>query len=160
MDGLVNHQQPKGYVRWLVTDRLLRAYYNKFNLPISELEVDFGHRDYPLPLFETRQYDRLQGKMLRERSIVFFGDLSLPIHPALSQLLRAQTEYSILSRFLTQAKTALQAEATNLSVVERKSLPSLTDLYTLSETENSHGSDHPILAPALLVILQLGQFIS
>uniref|UniRef100_A0A093VC14 Conidial yellow pigment biosynthesis polyketide synthase n=1 Tax=Talaromyces marneffei PM1 TaxID=1077442 RepID=A0A093VC14_TALMA len=128
MDGLVNHQQPKG--------------------------------DYPLPLFETRQYDRLQGKMLRERSIVFFGDLSLPIHPALSQLLRAQTEYSILSRFLTQAKTALQAEATNLSVVERKSLPSLTDLYTLSETENSHGSDHPILAPALLVILQLGQFIS
>ncbi|EED16360.1 polyketide synthase, putative [Talaromyces stipitatus ATCC 10500] len=98
--------------------------------------------------------------MLRERSIIFFGDLSLSIHPAFSQLLRSQKEHSLLSNFLNQAKSALQAEATNLSVIERKELPSLTDLYSLSESENGNASDHPILSPALLVILQLGQFIS
>lgn len=96
--------------------------------------------------------------MLRERSLLFFGDLSLPIHLEFSQLLRSQKEYSFLARFLNQAKAALQAEATNLSVIERKSLPSFTDLHNLSE--NGDGFNHPILAPALLVILQLGQFIS
>lgn len=98
--------------------------------------------------------------MLRERSLLFFGDLSLPIHLAFSQLLRSQKEYSFLARFLNQAKAALQAEATKLSVIERKGLPPLTDLYSLSQSENGNSSDHPILAPALLVILQIGQFIS
>lgn len=98
--------------------------------------------------------------MLREKSLLFFGDLSLPIHLEFSQLLRSQKEYSFLARFLNQAKAALQAEATNLSIIERKSLPSLTDLYNLSESENGNGFKHPVLAPALLVILQLGQFIS
>jgi hypothetical protein len=98
--------------------------------------------------------------MLRERSLFFFGDLSVPIQLPFSQLLRSQKEYSFLARFLNQAKAALQAEALNLSVVERKNLPSLTDLYNLAESENGNGCEHPILAPALLVILQLGQFIS
>lgn len=98
--------------------------------------------------------------MESHNSIIFFGDLSLPISSAFSQLLHAEREHTLLSKFLGQARATLEAEALKLPISERKDLPNLGNLHSLPASQDGHAMDHPTLSPALLVMLQLGQFIA
>jgi hypothetical protein len=93
-------------------------------------------------------------------SISFFGDGSLPLHPTFSQVLQAQTQHSLLSVFLRRARVALQDEISRIPVSDRKGMPNVAELECLIPHSSIVAPrDHQCLAPAMLVIIQLGQFI-
>ncbi len=93
-------------------------------------------------------------------SISFFGDGSLPLHPAFSQVLQARTQHSLLSVFLHKARLALQDEISRVPVPDRKGMPDLAELERLiPHPSEKQPRDHQCLAPVMLVIIQLGQFI-
>lgn len=91
--------------------------------------------------------------------ILFFGDGSLPLHPAFSRVLQARKDNSLLSIFLSRARLALQHEISKIPLPDRKGMPDLAELEILVPKEGNTTPDHQILAPAMLVIIQLGQFI-
>ncbi|KAE8442927.1 hypothetical protein EG329_002531 [Mollisiaceae sp. DMI_Dod_QoI] len=91
--------------------------------------------------------------------ILFFGDGSLCLHPSYKRVLLSRKDDSLLSIFLTRARLALQYEITKIPVPDRKEMPDLAELEALIQ-EGSAPLDHQCLAPAMLVIIQLGQFIS
>ncbi|KAJ9620672.1 hypothetical protein H2204_012227 [Knufia peltigerae] len=94
-------------------------------------------------------------------SISFFGDGSLPLHPTFSQILQARTQRSLLSVFLHKARLALQDEISQVPIPDRKGMPDLAELECLiPNPAEKQPRDHQCLAPAMLVIIQLGQFIS
>jgi hypothetical protein len=97
--------------------------------------------------------------MEKKGSIIFFGDGSLPLHPALSQTLQRQTQGSLLSRFFEGARKVMQEEISRSSSTIFHQVPSLLDLHDLTRKDGS-GLDHQALAPAMLLLIQLGQFIS
>lgn len=92
-------------------------------------------------------------------SIIFFGDGSLPLHPALSQVLQSQKEHSLLSVFLSGARLAIQDELVKLPIIDRQGLPDLADLQSLTGLADDPIPDHQALAPAMLLLIQLGEFI-
>ncbi|KAF8856875.1 hypothetical protein BDZ45DRAFT_727094 [Acephala macrosclerotiorum] len=81
--------------------------------------------------------------------IHFFGDGSLCLHPSYQRVLQSRKDNSLLSTFLARARLALQYEITKIPVPDRKGMPDLAELEALIQE-----------APAILVIIQLGQFIS
>ncbi|KUJ11557.1 polyketide synthase [Mollisia scopiformis] len=91
--------------------------------------------------------------------ILFFGDGSLCLHPSYKRLLLSRKDDSLLSTFLTRARLVLQCEMTKIPLPDRKGMPDLAELEALIQ-EGSAPLDHQCLAPAMLVIIQLGQFIS
>ncbi|CZR60185.1 related to polyketide synthase [Phialocephala subalpina] len=91
--------------------------------------------------------------------ILFFGDGSLCLHPSYKRVLQSRKVDSLLSTFLTRARLALQYEITKIPVPDRKGMPDLAELEALIQ-EGSAPLDHQCLAPAMLAIIQLGQFIS
>lgn len=90
--------------------------------------------------------------------ILFFGDGSLCLHPSYKRVLLSRKDNSLLSTFLTRARLTLQYEMTKIPVPDRKGMPDLAELEALIQ-EGSAPLDHQCLAPAMLVIIQLGQFI-
>lgn len=91
--------------------------------------------------------------------ILFFGDGSLSLHPAYSQLLQARKNDSLLSIFLDQSRRALQLEISKIPKPDRKGMPTLSELESLIPMANDSTPDHQYLAPAMAIIIQLGQFI-
>ncbi|KAL1963683.1 hypothetical protein VTN77DRAFT_7887 [Rasamsonia byssochlamydoides] len=118
------------------------------------------------------------------KTIVIFGDNSIPVHvyPALSQLLlvsqRENGENSLLAQFLTRSSAVLRDGVAQLRRKDREGLPSFAaaDLLELMRHHHHHNNDNAvdndnkdkdkdnpdnqILSPALLVLVQLGQFIA
>jgi len=92
--------------------------------------------------------------------IAFFGDGSLPLHPSFAQILQARSPDSLLSVFLQKARLAIQDEISRVPLPDRKRMPDLAELERLiPPPSESQPLDHQCLAPAMLVIIQLGQFI-
>lgn len=92
--------------------------------------------------------------------ISFFGDGSLPLHPSFSQILQARSPHSLLSAFLHKARLAIQDEISKVPLPDRKRMPDLAELERLiPPPSEKQPLDHQCLAPAMLVIIQLGQFI-
>jgi Starter unit:ACP transacylase in aflatoxin biosynthesis len=92
-------------------------------------------------------------------SLLFFGDGSLPLHPAYSRILQSRTDDSLLSLFLSRARLALQDEISKIPLSDRRGLPDLAELESLIPEAGDSRPDHQCLAPAMLVMIQLGQFI-
>ncbi|KAL1848784.1 Type I Iterative PKS [Paecilomyces lecythidis] len=99
--------------------------------------------------------------MTLAQTIVLFGDTSISVHTALSLLLSSssQKELPLLRQFLERSCEVLRDEVVRLRRQDREGLPSFaSDLYELCR--NDKKPENPILSPAKLVIVQLGQFIA
>lgn len=92
--------------------------------------------------------------------VSFFGDGSLPLHPSFSQILQARSPRSLLSVFLHKARLAIQDEISRIPISDPKGMPDLPELERLiPHPSEKQPLDNQCLAPAMLVIIQLGQFI-
>ncbi|KAJ5124897.1 uncharacterized protein N7515_008722 [Penicillium bovifimosum] len=92
--------------------------------------------------------------------ILFFGDTSLPLTAALSQLLKSQRRNTLLSKFLISAHEALREGIKNLPQHVRADALRLTSLFDFVNVENQTSHSLRVLSPALLVLVQLGNCIS
>jgi hypothetical protein len=97
--------------------------------------------------------------LAKNETVIFFGDGSLPLHPALLQTLQRQTQGSLLSKFFEGARKVMQEEVSRSSLTNFHQVPGLMDLHDLTR-KDGNGPDHQALAPAMLLLIQLGQFIS
>lgn len=96
---------------------------------------------------------------MEHRSIIFFGDGSLSLHPALSQVLQAQKQGSLLAYFFNGARCVIQEEIAKLPAGQLEGVPNLSDLQNLTHKADGSIQDHQALAPAMLLLIQIGQFI-
>lgn len=98
--------------------------------------------------------------MERSGTILFFGDTSTPVTSALAHLLDAERKDTLLSRFLTLSKAVLRDSIERLPLQFRQDAHRFTDLHDFTDPQHGKSSSLRVLSPALLVIVQLGQFIS
>ncbi|KAJ5572589.1 polyketide synthase [Penicillium hetheringtonii] len=98
--------------------------------------------------------------MERYGTILFFGDTSTPVTSALAQLLDSERKDTLLSKFLILSKTVLCDSIEKLPQQYRKDAYRFTELHDFTDPQHGKSSSLRVLSPALLVIIQLGQFIS
>ncbi|PLB48723.1 putative polyketide synthase [Aspergillus steynii IBT 23096] len=98
--------------------------------------------------------------MERPGTILFFGDTSTSVISALSQLLESERKDTLLSRFLTLSKNVLRDSVEHLPLHVRQDARRFTELYDFTDPQHGKSSSLRVLSPALLLIAQLGQFIS
>lgn len=99
-------------------------------------------------------------KMEPTGKILFFGDCSLPIMTALSQLLRSQQTNTLLSQFLSSCQDVLHGEVKHLPPRVRHDALSFTSFFDFLDPRNQASRSLKVLSPALLVLVQLGNCIS
>jgi hypothetical protein len=92
--------------------------------------------------------------------ILFFGDTSLPLTAALSQLLKSQRKNTLLSKFLISAHEALREGIPDLPQHVRADALKFTSLFDFVDPKNQASRSLRVLSPALLVLVQLGNCIS
>lgn len=102
----------------------------------------------------------LSSAMERYGTILFFGDTSTPVTSALAQLLDSERKDTLLSKFLILSKTVLCDSIEKLPQQYRKDAYRFTELHDFTDPQHGKSSSLRVLSPALLVITQLGQFIS
>lgn len=91
--------------------------------------------------------------------IIFFGDTTLPIISSLGELLEAQTRNSLLARFLSLSEEVLRESIVHFPQNAQQDALRFTRLSDIVDAEDSGSPALRVLSPALLVIVQLGQFI-
>ncbi|KAJ5969277.1 hypothetical protein N7501_005525 [Penicillium viridicatum] len=91
--------------------------------------------------------------------ILFFGDCSLPITTALSQLLRSQQTNTLLSQFLSSCQDVLHGEVKHLPPRVRHDAFRFTSFFDFLGPRNQASRSLKVLSPALLVLVQLGNCI-
>lgn len=92
-------------------------------------------------------------------SVIFFGDTTLPIIPSLSRLLEAQTRNTLLARFLSLSEGILRDSIGYLPQHVQQEALRFTRLSDIVDSKDNELPALRVLAPALLVIVQLGHFI-
>lgn len=92
-------------------------------------------------------------------SILFFGDGSVSLHPAYAQVLHSRRPGSLLSTFLDRSRAALQDEIRAMPAAHRALIARINLLEDLIPRAGSKTPDDQCFAPAMLAIIQLGQFI-
>ncbi|KAJ5566509.1 hypothetical protein N7535_008147 [Penicillium sp. DV-2018c] len=92
--------------------------------------------------------------------ILFFGDTSLPLTAALSQLLKSQRKHTLLSKFLISAHEALREGVKDLPEHVRADALKFSSLFDFVDLKNQTSRSLRVLSPALLVLVQLGNCIS
>ncbi|KAH8434285.1 type I polyketide synthase [Aspergillus melleus] len=98
--------------------------------------------------------------MERSGTILFFGDTSTPVTSALLQLLESERKDTLLSKFLTLSRTVLRDGIEQLPFHVRQEARRFAELYDFTDPQHAKLASLRVLSPALLVITQLGQFIS
>ncbi|KAJ5714630.1 polyketide synthase [Penicillium malachiteum] len=92
-------------------------------------------------------------------SVIFFGDTTLPIIPSLAQLLEARRPNSLLSQFLSLSEEVLRESIGHLPGHVQEEALRFTRLSDIVDSEHHELPALHVLAPAILVIVQLGHFI-
>lgn len=98
--------------------------------------------------------------MERSGTILFFGDTSTPVTSALLQLLEAERKDTLLSKFLASSQAVLRDSIEHLPLHVRQDARRFAELHDFTDLHHAESSSLRVLSPALLVIAQLGQFIS
>ena len=97
--------------------------------------------------------------MKRPKKILFFGDNSMPLTAALSQLLQSQRKDTLLSGFLSRSQEAIQGSIKYLPQHIRQDALKFTTLFDFVDPKNQASRSLRVLSPALLVLVQLGNCI-
>jgi iron transport multicopper oxidase len=91
--------------------------------------------------------------------ILFFGDNSMPLTAALSQLLQSQRKNTLLSGFLSSSLEAFHGSIKHLPGHIRQDSLKFTTWFDFVDPKNQGSYSLRVLSPALLVVVQLGNCI-
>lgn len=98
-------------------------------------------------------------KMPSRMDLLVFGDQAVNTYPFLKAILRRGRTNNLLNSFIAKAGMVLREEISQLSSVERESIPSFSTIRELADNYHEGRDVVTALDSALLTVAQLAHYI-